>query len=71
MNAAKLDRANEIQARIGLLGRWLEQYERWVFPIVFDGTTLLSADAGSRIRAIAKADIEVQLSQLKQEFECL
>lgn len=65
MNAAKLALANELQDRLETIGRWLDAQARPIYG------GYLSAEAQKRISAIAKADIEVQLSQLKQEFEGL
>lgn len=76
MNAEKLATANHLQQRIDDASDWLHDLS--VAPPLggfhfhpMTAFTILTDEAQKRIRAIAKADIEVQLSQLKQEFESL
>jgi hypothetical protein len=72
MTEDKLRRACDIQSRIEYIAKWLDLSQAVTYgPHTFQGVNLLSAQALSSIRTIAKEDVERQLSQLRQEFEAL
>jgi hypothetical protein len=73
MKPQTLDRANEIFDRMAHLGKWLEgaAADLTYGPRAFPGTILLSPACQAQIKALAKEDVERQLSQLRQEFEAL
>ena len=74
MNDGKLQTALVLQSRLTLLGAWLESNRdspSWIAPVDMRGQSLLTSAAQTKMRAIAKADIEDQLSHVKQEFEAL